>query len=67
MECPYCRHTKSRVIKTERLTKEVVRCRKCVSCGNYWLTNETVMKELSKRENEPEQAKLFEEKGDHDI
>lgn len=40
MHCLYCKHPKTRVIRTIRLHKNIIRTRECAQCGELFDTSE---------------------------
>jgi transcriptional regulator NrdR family protein len=42
MKCPECKHQKTKVMDTRKLSKSISRIRKCLKCGHIWETEEKI-------------------------
>lgn len=62
MKCPFCGCVSSSVVRTEKLTLEVIRVRQCDSCRNYWETRESFERKVTPPQKAEEriQMNLFE-------
>ena len=49
MKCPHCLHKHSKVIQTDKKTRDdiIQRIRQCCQCGKLWITKEEILDRIT--------------------